>query len=129
MNTERALRFLDLQAVVNREIEVCGQASVELADQLMELTDQLTDEEIEYVLEFKRESMIKKQNVEVIIQKRLAKLDRGIVATPASMNDLRAFASANNGSMDMLLVHQAMQYGMKIALQNIADDLGIEISK
>ena len=129
MNTERALRFLDLQALVNREIEVYGQASLELADQLLELTDQLTDEEIEYVLEFKRESMIKKQNVEVIIQKRLAKLDRGIVATPASMNDLRAFARANGGSMDMLLVHQAMQYGMKIALQNIADDLGIEIRK
>ena len=73
--------------------------------------------------------MKKEQNVEVIIQKRLAKLDRGIVATPASMNDLRAFARANGGNMDMLLVHQAMQYGMKIALQNIADDLGIEISK
>ena len=69
------------------------------------------------------------RNVEEIIQKRLAKLDRGIVATPASMNDLRAFARANGGNMDMLLVHQAMQYGMKIALQNIADDLGIEISK
>ena len=73
--------------------------------------------------------MKKEQNVEVIIQKRLAKLDRGIVATPASMNDLREFARVNNGSMDMLLVHQAMQYGMKIALQNIADDLGIELSK
>jgi len=73
--------------------------------------------------------MTKEQNVEVIIQKQLAKLDHGIVATPASMNDLRAFASANNGSMDMLLVHQAMKYGMKIALQNIADELGVEISK
>ena len=73
--------------------------------------------------------MTKEQNVEVIIQKQLAKLDRGIVATPASMNDLRAFASANNGNMDMLLVHQAMKYGMKIALQNIADELGVEVSK
>jgi hypothetical protein len=73
--------------------------------------------------------MTKEQNVEVIIQKQLAKLDHGIVATPASMNDLRSFARANGGNMDMLLVHQAMKYGMKLALQNIADDLGIEISK
>jgi hypothetical protein len=73
--------------------------------------------------------MKKEQNVEVIIQKQLAKLDHGIVATPASMNDLRSFARANGGNMDMLLVHQAMKYGMKLALQNIADDLGIEISK
>ena len=73
--------------------------------------------------------MTKEQNVEVIIQKQLAKLDRGIVATPASMNDLRSFARANGGNMDMLLVHQAMKYGMKIALQNIADELGVEVSK
>ena len=73
--------------------------------------------------------MKKEMKVDVIIQKQLAKLDHGIVATPACMNDLRSFARANGGNMDMLLVHQAMKYGMKIALQNIADDLGIEISK
>jgi hypothetical protein len=57
MNKERALRFLDLQALVNREIEVYGQASIELADQLEELGDELTAEEIDYVLEIKRESI------------------------------------------------------------------------
>jgi hypothetical protein len=59
MNKERALRFLDLQALVNREIEVYGQASIELADQLEELGDELTAEEIDYVLEIKGESMNK----------------------------------------------------------------------
>jgi hypothetical protein len=59
MNKERALRFLDLQALVNREIEVYGQISIELADQLEELGDELTAEEIDYVLEIKGESMNK----------------------------------------------------------------------
>ena len=54
MKKERALRFLDLQALVNREIEVYGQASIELADQLDELISELTDEEIVYILEIKK---------------------------------------------------------------------------
>ena len=54
MKKERALRFLDLQALINREIEVRGQASVELADQLDELIGELTDEEIVYILEIKK---------------------------------------------------------------------------
>ena len=54
MNKERALRFLDLQALINREIEVSGQTSVELADQLDELIGELTDEEIVYILEIKK---------------------------------------------------------------------------
>ena len=45
------------------------------------------------------------------------------------MNDLRAFARANGGNMDMLLVHQAMQYGMKLALERIAEELEVEINK
>ena len=54
MKKERALRFLDLQALVNREIEVYGQASLDLADQLDELIGELTDEEIVYILEIKK---------------------------------------------------------------------------
>ena len=53
MDKARALRFLSLQALVNREIEVYGQASVELADQLDELTNELTNEEIDYIIELK----------------------------------------------------------------------------
>ena len=53
MDKARALRFLSLQALVNREIEVYGQASVELADQLDELTNELTNEEIDYIVELK----------------------------------------------------------------------------
>ena len=53
MDKARALRFLSLQSLVNREIEVYGQASLELADQLDELTNELTDEEIDYIIELK----------------------------------------------------------------------------
>lgn len=54
MDKARALRFLSLQALVNREIEVYGQASLELVHQLDELTDELTPEEIDYVLEMSK---------------------------------------------------------------------------
>ena len=54
MDKARALKFLDLQSLINREIEVYGQTSVELADQLDELIGELTDEEMDYILEFKK---------------------------------------------------------------------------
>ena len=60
-----------------------------------------------------------------IIQDQLAKLNRGIVATPNSFEDLQSFAQANNGSMDILLMHQAMQFGMKLALQYLADEIEV----
>ena len=72
---------------------------------------------------------LNKARVTASIQDVLQKLDRSIVATPDSFVTLEEFARANGGNMDMLLVHQAVQYGMKIALQNLADDLGVETSK
>lgn len=65
------------------------------------------------------------KNMKEIIATELAKLDRGIVATPNSFEDLQSFAQANNGSMDILLMHQAMQFGMKLALQYIADEIEV----
>ena len=46
-------------------------------------------------------------------------LERGIVATPNKREDLEAFAKANNGSMDILLMQMAMNFGYKIALENV----------
>ena len=69
------------------------------------------------------------KNVTEIIQDQLAKLDRGIVATPKSQDDLLAFAKANNGSMDVLLAQMAMQYGMKIALEFLAAELEETVEK
>ena len=45
------------------------------------------------------------------------KLERSIVATPASMEDLDAFATANNGANDVILQHMAIQFGYKMAMQ------------
>ena len=53
-------------------------------------------------------------------------LSRGIVATPNSREDLEAFAKSNQGSMDILLMQMAMNYGYKIALENVQEQLEIE---
>ncbi len=50
-------------------------------------------------------------------------LSRGIVATPNSREDLEAFAKANQGSMDILLMQMAMNFGYKIALENVQEQL------
>jgi triosephosphate isomerase len=50
-------------------------------------------------------------------------LGRGFVATPACQEDLVAFAKANGGSMDMLLMQMAVQYGAKLAYENILENM------
>ena len=50
-------------------------------------------------------------------------LDRGIVATPDSREYLESFANANGGSADLLLMQLAMNYGYKIALENVKETL------
>ena len=73
--------------------------------------------------------MKKELTVTEIIQNQLATLERGIVATPASRENLESFAKANNGSMDMILMQMAMQYGMKMALEFLAEELEGEVGK
>jgi hypothetical protein len=58
------------------------------------------------------------------IDNQLKTLERGFVATPATAEDLEAFARANNGSMDIILMQMAIQYGYKIALENVAEAIG-----
>jgi hypothetical protein len=53
------------------------------------------------------------------INKELASLDRGLVATPKTREHLESFAKANQGSMDILLMQMAINYGYKIALENL----------
>ena len=59
---------------------------------------------------------------EFIIQE-LATLDRGIVATPRTREDLELMAKSNQGSSDMLLMQMAIQYGYKLALENLEIEL------
>ena len=60
------------------------------------------------------------------IDNQLKTLDRGFVATPETRDNLEAFARANNGSMDIVLMQMAIQYGYKIALENVVEALGVE---
>lgn len=57
------------------------------------------------------------------IKDEISKLDRSIVATPQNREYLESFAKANQGSMDLLLMQMAMNYGYKIALENVQDEL------
>ena len=50
-------------------------------------------------------------------------LDRGIVATPDSREYLESFAKANQGSMDLLLMQMAMNFGYKLALENVKEEV------
>jgi len=56
-------------------------------------------------------------------------LDRGLVATPNSSRELEAFAKANQGSMDILLMQMAINFGYKIALENVQEELEKQSSK
>tara|TARA_R100001463_G_scaffold45795_1_gene94239 strand:- start:290 stop:493 length:204 start_codon:yes stop_codon:yes gene_type:complete len=57
------------------------------------------------------------------ITQELATLDRSIVATPRTREDLELMAKTNNGSSDILLMQMAMQYGYKLALENLEMEL------
>tara|TARA_B110000208_G_scaffold159735_1_gene194502 strand:+ start:297 stop:500 length:204 start_codon:yes stop_codon:yes gene_type:complete len=57
------------------------------------------------------------------INKELKQMDRGIVATPKSRKYLESFANANNGSMDILLMQMGINFGYKMALENINNEL------
>mgnify|MGYP003653665649 CR=1 FL=1 len=60
------------------------------------------------------------------IKDEISKLDRGIVATPGSREYLEAFCSANNGSNDFLLMQMAMNFGYKMALENVQTELNVD---
>ena len=49
-------------------------------------------------------------------------LDNGIVATPTEKY-LESFTKANGGSMDLLLMQLAKNYGYQLALDNLQNEL------
>ena len=56
------------------------------------------------------------------LKNELDKLEKGVVATPTDeyLND---FTKANNGSNDFLLMQMAKNFGYKLALLNMQDEL------
>jgi hypothetical protein len=63
-------------------------------------------------------------NLQEFLAGEFNKLDRGIVATPQSREDLESFAKANQGSMDILLMQMAINFGYKMALENVKEVVG-----
>jgi hypothetical protein len=59
--------------------------------------------------------------VKEFVAAELKGLERGFIATPESRENLEAFAKANGGSMDIVLMQMAIQYGAKLALENVAE--------
>jgi len=57
------------------------------------------------------------------IENEFKMLDRGIVATPKNREYLERFANANNGSMDILLMQMGINFGYKMALENIEEEI------
>ena len=57
------------------------------------------------------------------INQELKQMDRGIVATPKNREYLESFANANQGSMDILLMQMSINFGYKMALENINNEL------
>ena len=62
------------------------------------------------------------KEITTFIEVELAKLGRGIVATPDE-DYLDQFTDANHGSNDFLLVQMAKQYGYKLALLAMREQL------
>ena len=61
------------------------------------------------------------ERLEEYIKNEFKMLDRGIVATPQTREYLESFAKANMGSMDILLMQMSMNFGYKLALENLQD--------
>ena len=57
------------------------------------------------------------------LERELFSMNRGLVATPNSREDLEAFARANGGAMDIVLMQMAINFGYKIALENVQEEL------
>ena len=57
------------------------------------------------------------------LERELFSMNRGLVATPNTREDLESFAKSNGGSMDIVLMQMAINFGYKIALENVQEKL------
>ena len=74
-----------------------------------------------------KKEKLKHTKMEEFLKKQIEMLDRSIIATP-SQKELEGFAKANGGSNDFLLMQLAKNYGYKLALQVVADELLIDLN-
>ncbi len=62
-------------------------------------------------------------SIENFIKDQYKMLNRGIVATPDNREYLERFANANGGSADLLLMQLAMNFGYKLAIEELEHKL------
>lgn len=67
------------------------------------------------------------ENLQEFVTGRFNELDRSIIATPASRESLEAFAKSNQGSMDILLMQMAINYGYKMAMEDVQEILDADL--
>jgi hypothetical protein len=70
-----------------------------------------------------------KNKIQEFITQAKADLDKGLVATPKTRKELESFAKANQGSMDILLMQMSINYGYKIAVDNLFTSVLEEINR
>jgi len=63
------------------------------------------------------------KNLKEYIEQEFKKLNKGFVGTPDNREYLESFARANHGSMDLILMQMAINYGYKIALENVLEQV------
>ena len=63
------------------------------------------------------------KKLQEFIASRFNQLNRGLVATPDSRENLEAFAKANGGSMDLVLMQMAINFGYKMAMEDVKEIL------
>ena len=64
-------------------------------------------------------------SIQDYIKDEMKTLNKGIVATPKDREYLESFAQATGGS-GFLLMQMAMNFGYKIALENVQDELSMD---
>ena len=65
-------------------------------------------------------------SIKEYLQDQIHMVNRSIVATPETRKDLDVFSDANHGSNDTLLTQMAVNYGYKIAIENILEFINIK---
>lgn len=66
------------------------------------------------------------KNLQDFIAQRFNELDKGIVATPEDRFVLENFARCNQGSNDILLMQMAINFGYKMAMEDVKEILDTE---
>jgi hypothetical protein len=63
------------------------------------------------------------ESLNEFIEKELKSMERSIVATPKNREDLESFASACNGTGTLIAMQMAIQFGYKMALENLKEEI------